>query len=433
MTKFAVLVALNLRSCAVNILFLAHRTPYPPNKGEKIRTFHQIKHLANQGHHIHVCTPTETSEDIIHLKTLEQKYCKSIHHSPLKPGLFKIARLTFGMLKHHPLSIAHFYSKKLQVTFDHILKTLSIDIILCTSSSMFEYILRSTLLPTQLTTKPKLWVDFMDLDSDKWHQFAAKTKPPMKWIYTREAALLQQYEQTIHHACDACFFISKTEVELFSQQTPNRNKIHVIANGLDTHFFTPSPPKAITNKPIFLFTGVMDYYPNVDAVLWFAQETWPKLLNKWPNASFIIAGMQPTAKIRSLAKIKGISVTGYVNDILKYYHQADIFVAPFRLARGVQNKILQAFATGLPVVTTSIGAEGIECTDKTHLLIANNEQETLESIDMLLSNQTLRNRIRNNALNFVHQHFSWSNQLQALDKLLQKPNTNASKKDTLPP
>jgi sugar transferase (PEP-CTERM/EpsH1 system associated) len=398
----------------LKILFLAHRVPYPPNKGEKIRTFNQIKHLHEKGHSVFICAPIDEPADHENLKILTKKYCTQAQGAK-KAGLLRLIK---GLLKNQPLSVANFYSNALQLQTDAIISEQDVDTIICSSSSMAEYVLKSASLNHPEKPQPKLIMDFMDLDSDKWLQYQ-KLKPfPMKFIYKREAKLLFQYEQKIHRRFDACLFISQAEVDLFQKRDKNLGKVSVVANGLDTNYFKPNLAKKSTAGPILLFTGVMDYFPNIDAVEWFVKNAWPDIKNRWTDAQFIIAGMNPTPKIIALEKNEGIIVTGFVEDIREYYNQADFFVAPFQIARGVQNKVLQAFACGLPVIGTSMAFEGISCHDKKDMLVANTPKEYSDSLQHLIEDKELKAHLSRSALDLVTNHYSWSGCLKNLDEVL---------------
>jgi len=263
-------------------------------------------------------------------------------------------------------------------------------------------------------------MDFMDLDSDKWSQYAAAKPWPMMWVYQREARLTEAYEKKIHQTFDHSLFVAQQEVDLFAKRLGTTEKIHVVGNGLDTKAFTPSTTAFNPTNPVFIFTGVMDYFPNEDAVVSFVEDAWDEVLKRWPGAEFIVAGMNPGPKIRSLQGRPGITITGFVEDILEYYHRANFFLAPFRIARGVQNKILQAFACGLPVVSTPIGNEGIDAEDGTHLLIAQDNRQFVERIEQLMTDKDLRTKLRENALDLVHSKFSWAGQLKELDDILDR-------------
>jgi sugar transferase (PEP-CTERM/EpsH1 system associated) len=398
----------------VNILILSHRVPFPPNKGEKIRTFHQIEHLNELGHQIHLFSPFEDPSELAHFKALGETLCQSVTAAPLKN---KAMRLLAGLIKGQPMSVANFYDKSLQQKLDKFLATNSVDAILCSASSMAEYIFKSIVLNT-LETKPLLVMDFMDVDSDKWGQYQQSSAFPMSRVYAREQKLLANYERQIVKHFAASYLIAQAEVTLFNQNVMKSDKVHVMGNGLDTLAFYPPQVKQPNPAPVFLFTGVMDYKPNEDAVIWFVNTCWPTITTEHPNARFIIAGMNPSADITQLANDKSIEVTGFVEDILPYYHQADIFVAPFRLARGVQNKVLQAFACELPVISTPMGAEGILCQADQDILIATTPEEFIAQANRLITQPELGKSIGQNALQIIQKHYSWSSQLQPLVNLL---------------
>lgn len=330
----------------------------------------------------------------------------------------KYLRYLSGILAHKPLSVTNFYSGKLQKILDSLIANESFQNIVCTSSSMAEYIFNSsTLFKTK--NRPKLVMDFMDLDSDKWNQYANSSSIPIRWVYKREAELLSNYEQKICQLFDVSFFISQAEVDLFCERSKCAKKPLAIGNGIDTDYFIPRIQTSNNDHPVFIFTGVMDYKPNIDAVLWFTNYVWPRIIGKYDLSKFIIAGMNPSSDIKALANIQGVEVTGFVEDILPYYHRSDIFVAPLRIARGVQNKVLQAFSCGIPVVSTSMGAEGIDCTDGQNVLVADTADAFFDKIDMLINNTNLYNSIKDNALELAHKRYSWSGRLSALGRILE--------------
>lgn len=398
----------------MNIIFLAHRVPFPPNKGEKIRTFNQLKYLSENNHKISLCAPLEHKNELEFFTALADQYCTNVAYGKLSN---KPLRLIKGLLTGKALSITNFYTHNLQNKFNAMLGTTNVDAVICTSSAMAEYIYKSDIF-NSLDKKPLLLMDFMDLDSDKWQQYANTSNWPMKWIYQREANLLAKYEQQITHNFDTSFFIADAEVALFKSKTNSSGVVLTMGNGMDTQLFVPAAKSPENEAPVFLLTGVMDYKPNIDAVVWFVENVWSGVVGKYAKARFIIAGMNPTPQVKALEQVAGIEVTGFVDDILPYYHQSDYFVAPFRLARGVQNKVLQAFACGLPVISTSMGAEGIDCKENKDILIANTEEQFLSCIEQLEHNLIFRDDIKKNALALIHQHYSWQGKLQVLDDVL---------------
>ncbi len=398
----------------LNIAIISHRVPYPPNKGEKIRTFYQIKHLVEQGHKVHVFFPTESENDERLAEELRQLLGINTDSVPVR------GKWTYllGLLQGLPLSIVNFYTPSLQRLIDEHLNTHLTNVLMCTSSSMAEYVFKSTSKMLSGQHRPKLIMDFMDLDSDKWRQYAELKSFPFSLVFQRESKTLFKYEQRIHRYFDHCFFISQAEVDLLHHLDSDLGKLHVIANGLDTRFFCPPAEPRGKPLPRLLFTGVMDYFPNSDAVHWFIENIWPEFRGEFPNAEFVIAGMNPSQRLLDLNDQNGIVVTGYVDDIKKYFDEADIFVAPFQIARGVQNKVLQAFACGLPVVGTPIAMEGIQCERDVHALVADSPDAFLKALITAAKDEDLRRKLSQASLALIHSRYSWEGVLAELDHII---------------
>lgn len=401
----------------MKIVVLSHRIPFPANKGEKIRTFHQIQYLADCGHEITVLAPYEHAEEVSYGKALEERLKIKAIMFPLRPKWMRLAR---GLVTNDALTLSYFYSAGLQKTFDRLVSSGDYDAVLCTGSAMAPYVFRNPELTGRDKPAPlRLIMDFMDLDSDKWRQYQASSSLPMKLVYGREARLINRVELRTYQWFDECFFISANEVDLFSRQLAENRKLSVLGNGINTSAFFPARHGKAGNQPVFLFTGVMNYKPNEDAVLWFVDVLWERIRAEWPDAEFIIAGMDPSSRIKQLGRLPGITVTGFVEDIVPFYQKADIFVAPFRLARGVQNKILQALACGLPVITTRLGLEGINATPGEDLLVADTEQEFFEATKQILENDKLYDSLSLSGAELIQREYSWDSVLQGLAKAIE--------------
>lgn len=402
----------------MHILILSQRVPFPPNKGEKLRTFHQLEYLKRSGFKISLLAPYENEEELEYFSTLETQYCEHVITEKLAP---KYLSLPIGLLTNKPLSVANFYNSNLQEKLDKLVISVNFDAIMCSASSLAEYVFLSKTLKT-LHKQPRLIMDFMDLDSDKWKQYAQKSTFPMSFVYARENKLLSQFENKIAQHFDACIFITQSEINLFSKKAPSIKNIHAIENGIDrTMFFPPEQQRQVV-QPVFLFAGVMDYPPNIDAVMWFVQNVWQQVLKNWPDAKFFVAGMNPIEKIQQLEKLQGIEVTGFVEDIKPYFDQANIFVAPFRIARGVQNKILQAFACGLPVIATSMGAEGVRYQEGQDIMLADSPEAFIDNISLLIADNVLYNKLSQNALENIKYNYSWDSKLAPLRELISPSN-----------
>ena len=234
----------------MNILVISHRIPYPANKGEKIRTFNQIKYLAELGHDIHVVAPIEDATEIEFAEQLAKFNNISVSTQQLPP---KALRLLKGVLLGESLSVANFYSVKLQQKINQLIQVNAFDYILCTSSAVAKYVYNNN-----CAYNVQLLMDFMDLDSDKWQQYADKSSIPMSWVYQREATKLTRYENNIQEKFKACFFIADTEVALFKKQVPHASNVFPLGNGLNTKEFYPAKIAPQNVNPVFIFTGVMD-------------------------------------------------------------------------------------------------------------------------------------------------------------------------------
>ncbi len=398
----------------MNCLYLAHRVPYPPNKGDKLRAYHQIKNLLDHGVRVTVLCPVENETDIVNCKQLQSKHHNCIVHDHQVGSRF--IRYLRAMLLNCSISESHFYSSSLLQQLRDILAKTRIDAVLCTASSMAPYVTKTKVVRSPQT---RTIMDFMDLDSEKWKQYAKAARLPMRIVYLREAKKVAKLENLVAESFDAALLVSDSEKQLFEQSQPNAScSIISLGNGIDPSEFHPPQTVPDQEPPHLFFAGVMDYAPNYDAVLWFYNLVWPSVKSIWPEAKFTIAGMNPTQAIQALATEDGIEVTGYVDDILPYFHRSSVFVAPFRIARGVQNKILQAMACGLPVITTSMGAEGIRYQDGFNLFIADSADGFLRRIQSLTQEPLKYQEVRKAALATIASHYSWTAQLAPLRAVL---------------
>ena len=343
-----------------NLLYLVHRIPYPPNKGDKVRSYHLLKHLMLK-HRVFLGTFLDASEDEIHVDTLKQ-LCPDHHIERLHPVTRKIRSFS-GFISDEPLTLRYYQSDRFQAWVNQTLHQKNIDTIVVFSSSMAQYV------PISDSTfkVPPMLVDFVDVDSEKWLQYSSTHYWPLSWLYRRESCLLRAYEISIANRSRKSFFVTEGETALFKRLAPEcATKLLPLSNGVDTHFYAPDATrespylKDLPNKysPVIAFTGAMDYWPNIDAVVWFCQEIWSKLSQLWPELRFYIVGRNPSSSVWALASER-IVVTGTVDDVRPYLQHATLVVAPLRVARGVQNKILEAMAMARPVVATLACAKAI--------------------------------------------------------------------------
>lgn len=398
----------------MKILYIAHRIPYPPNKGDKIRSFNEIKHLSSS-HNIDLVCLADNIDDLKFKSDLE-KYCRRVFVQHFKISQAKLRGLV-SLIKGKTISVGYFYMKKIQQVIDQWLSDTDYDAIICFSSPMAEYVLNQS--TNQLINQStKTIMDFCDVDSDKWLQYSQRSKFPLNLIYRIENKRLLKYEKKINKSFDSSVFVSQQEADLFYRLFPKAENVSVIENGVDHKYFSPDP-RTLTPEPrTLIFTGAMDYYANIDGVKWFCEKIFPIVKDRYPKVQFYIVGNNPNPEIQKLGSNKCINITGFVEDIRPYYNNADICVIPLRIARGIQNKVLEAMSMGKVVVTTSAAVQSISATPGEHLLVEDNFDKFAEAVSMLLENHTLRNYLGTNARQFVESNYNWQKNMKKIDKLM---------------
>lgn len=335
------------------ILYLTHRIPWPPNKGDKIRSHHILRYLLRR-YRVYLGTFIDDPEDAAYVPELE-RCCASVCVRPLAPGRAKWRSLS-ALLTREPLTLPWYRDAALQHWVDRVLKEQEITRALVFSSAMAQYLPRRADL-TQV-------VDFVDVDSDKWTQYAASKSWPMSAIYRREGRQLLRYERRVAARSEASLFVSPDEAAAFRALAPeSAARVHALNNGVDAAYFDPQQLPAQSPYPDavqpLVFSGAMDYWPNVEAVVWFAESVLPRIRQERPDARFYIVGSRPAPEVRELERHTGVEVVGRVDDMRPWVGHAAVSVAPLRIARGVQNKVLEAMALARPVVASPQALEGI--------------------------------------------------------------------------
>jgi sugar transferase (PEP-CTERM/EpsH1 system associated) len=393
-----------------DLLLLIHRIPYPPNKGDKIRSYHLLKHLA-QHYRVHLATFVDDEDDWQHVPTV-QALCASSHFGKLNPLTGKLRSLA-ALASTRSLSFDYYRSGEMQAWVDQTMAAHKIERVLVFSSPMAQY---AEAYPTARRV-----VDFCDVDSDKWRQYAGQKPWPMSWLYRREADTLLAYERHVAATCDASLFVSDPEAQLFRTLAPeSAAKIGWFNNGVDTDYFSPERsyerPYAAGERPL-VFTGAMDYWPNIDAVQWFATDIFPALLAAHPALRFYIVGARPTAAVTALGQLPGVTVTGTVPDVRPYIHHAEVTVAPLRIARGIQNKVLEAMAMARPMVVSPQALEGIDAAPGSELLLADGAAAFIATLSSLVANPNPA--LGGAARSKVERQYSWPSNLARIEARLE--------------
>ena len=392
-----------------NILFLAHRIPYPPNKGDKIRSYHFLKGLA-ENFNIHLATFIDDPKDWEYIEKVNKISTRSFFVK-LNPFCSKIKSLS-GLLTGKALSLPYYYNKQMQDWVDQTLLENKIDKIFIFSSVMAQYL--------QKYKELDIIIDFVDVDSDKWLLYSKKAKWPMNWVYRREARRLLAFDSKVASETKMSLFVSEAESRLFqSLVNIDKDKISHVNNGVDIDYFSISKPykNPYLNENIIVFTGAMDYWANVDAVKWFVTKVFPKIKQQNKNTEFYIVGSNPAKDVLNLAQVDGVVVTGRVEDIRPYLFYSRVVVAPLLIARGIQNKVLEAMAMGKRIVATPQAIEGIKIT-KQAVVIADNADFFADSVSSYMAVNNEPSFMAENR-DFVIHNFSWVASLKRLTGFLQ--------------
>lgn len=395
-----------------DILYLTHRIPYPPNKGDKIRSYHLLKHLS-QNYRVHLGTFIDDKDDWKYVDKVKS-LCAETYFANLNPLIARLHCLP-ALFNNDPLTLAFYKNKQFQAWVNTLINAKPIRKTLIFSAAMAQF--------TRHHSSLHRVIDLVDIDSDKWRQYAETKSWPQSWVYQRESKLLLDYERKIAHEFDSTCFVSEKEANIFKQLAPeDAKKVTYFNNGVDTDFFTPDreydnpyPDQA----EIIVFTGAMDYWANIDAVEWFAKEIFPKISASRPNVQFYIVGSRPSAQVKALSSLPNITVTGFVEETRPYLAHASLVVAPLRIARGIQNKVLEAMSMGKVVITSPQALEGISAIPEKELFVATDENAFAQQIMASLQSSATAT-IGQAARSCILSNYSWGNNLLRIDQLLSK-------------
>lgn len=390
-----------------DLLFLAHRVPYPPDKGDKIRAWHLLEHLSRR-YRVHLAAFVDDPEDWRHCDKV-RSVCASTFFAGLNPRLGKLRALT-GLLTGDPLTLPYYRHAGLQAWVDAHLRA-GVDRVLTYSSAMARFVMQAE--------QAHRVMDFVDIDSDKWRQYATTKSWPLSWLYRREGERLLLWERKVAAAFAASLFVSETEAADFRTLAPeSAARIGYYNNGVDADYFSPERAYATpysAGVEAIAFTGAMDYWPNIDAVDWYAREVLPLLRASRPNLLFAIVGSRPPPQVQALATLPGVLVTGRVDDVRPWLAHARVVVAPLRIARGIQNKVLEGMAMARTVVATPQALEGINARVGEEVRCAASAADLARETLAALAGPDLGPAARARVLN----DFAWDSALARVDRLLE--------------
>jgi sugar transferase (PEP-CTERM/EpsH1 system associated) len=399
-----------------DLLFLTQRLPFPPIKGEKIRPLQILKYLT-RWYDVHLGCLIDDPADAQHIDTI-RAMCRDIHVATLNR---KVARLTClrGLLTGESLSVTFFRDRALAQWVRNVVEVTRPAVIFVNSGNMAPYVLDLPKRETRIC-------DLADVDSEKWRAYAEITHGPMRLVYHREWRQVAALERQIADSFDLSSFVSDSEAALFKRLIPDRaDRIRGVSSGVDYRYFDPAlvhAPVYDTSLPTYVFTGTMDYPPNVSAVVWFATEILPLIRRTVPAAQFYIVGNGPSPEVQRLAAIEGVFVTGRVPDVRPYVAHATAAVAPMQIARGIQNKVLEAMSLGKPVVLTSGALDGIEATPGTDVLLADSA-DAFAAQCVRLAKTDAGAAIGAASRRLIVRDYDWAARLRRFDDLLRPAST----------
>ncbi len=398
-----------------DLLFLAHRIPYPPNKGDKIRSWNILRHLSER-YRVHLGCFVDDPEDWRHVDTVRE-ICGECHFEKLEPAKAKIKSLA-SLARREPLTLGYYRSREMKSWISALDARYDIQGVFAFSSSMAQYAIDGRFGTASVV------IDFVDVDSDKWAQYARKKAVPEKWIYAREARTLGDFERRAAAAANASLFVSEAEAALFRSLAPDSAATTFgINNGVDFDFFDPDtsyPDPFEGADDAVVFTGAMDYWANAEAVGWFAEDILPRVRARCATARFWIVGSNPSPEVLKLARLPGVSVTGRVADVRPFIAHAAAVVAPLRVARGIQNKVLEAMSMAKAVVATPQALDGIDAEPGRDLVVASGPESFAASVIDLVAG-TAGDGIGQRARERVKAGYGWQSNLSALNAILEGP------------
>ncbi|RVT40894.1 TIGR03087 family PEP-CTERM/XrtA system glycosyltransferase [Sphingobium algorifonticola] len=396
------------------ILFLCHRIPFPPDRGDKIRAFNILQRLARIAP-VHVGCFADDERDFSFAPDLAA-IAETMNVLSL-PGSRPLQGLR-GLVRRQSLLVALYDHPDMHRWVQRMLAERPIRAVFAYSVQMAHFV-------PDLPPQTRFVMDFVDFDSAKYAAYGAAQSGPMGWINRREGKCLFAFEQAVARRADVSLFVSDAEATMFRAATgAGLDRVRHVDNGVALSYFDPDAPfDALTAEkrgagPLIVFTGQMDYRPNIEAVESFARAVLPHIRNHEPDARFAIVGRNPTRAVQALAELPGVTVTGGVADVRGWLAGADVVVAPLRIARGIQNKVLEAMAMARPVVASPQAAEGIDALPGAHLMIAADPAEEAAMVLALLADPDRALAMGRAARARVVERYDWDAVLADLPQLL---------------
>ena len=390
----------------MNILYLCHRFPYPPKRGGKIRPFNMIRHLHEAGHKVTVCSLARSAAEADEGAGIAA-HCTAFHMGHVNEPL-QFARMIVRLPLPTPSSMGYFYSSELAAKVRELLRSQHWDLIFVHCSSVAQYV-------EHVSDVPKI-LDFGDMDSQKWLEYAHYKPFPLSLGYTLEGSKMLWAEKRLARQFDLCTATTRAEWQTLNDYGTGATT-DWFPNGVDAQFF--SPTDGAYDADTISFIGRMDYYPNQECMQRFCDQVWPLLSAQRPQMKLLIVGADPSPAMTALGSLPGVIVTGSVPDVRPYIRSSALMVAPLAIARGTQNKILEAMAMGVPVVTSTVAAGGVDAEAESHLLVADTSAQIAAAVLRLTQNPAERQRLASAGRERMLSHHAWPRAMQRLDGIIE--------------
>jgi sugar transferase (PEP-CTERM/EpsH1 system associated) len=390
----------------MKILYVCHRFPFPPKRGGKIRPFNMIRHLA-RNHKVTVASLARSASEAKEGEGIAA-HCNRFVLSQVSNPV-QVLRMVARLPTPAPSSMGFFYSRSLQRRVSRLLAQERFDLVFVHCSSVAQYV-------AQIEDTPKI-LDFGDMDSQKWLEYARYKPFPISAGYWLEGTKMARAERRLARLFDMCTATTRAEwetLESYGTGVPSA----WFPNGVDSEYFAPSA--RAYDADTISFVGRMDYYPNQECMFDFCANTLPLLRARRPGIKLLIVGADPSPAVRRLGTIPGVTVTGSVPDVRPYVHGSALMVAPLNIARGTQNKILEAMAMGVPVVTSAVAAGGVDAVGGEHFLVADSAEEVAAAVLRVLDDPSERSRLAQAGRERMLSHHDWRGSMERLDRIIER-------------
>jgi len=392
----------------VKVLFVCHRLPFPPKRGGKIRPFNIIRHLSER-HDVTVCSIARSRDEEEEGRGLSA-HCARVFVGRVSNGV-QAARMLARLPTREPSSMGWFHSGALARRVAELLHNERFDLIFVHCSSVAHYVAGARDTPRIL--------DFGDMDSQKWLEYFHYRRMPMKYGYWLEGRKLEAEERRLAREFGFCTATTRAEWETLNGYGTGA-ATDWFPNGVDAGFFAPDDGAGHYDPDQVCFVGRMDYYPNQECMDDFCRNAWPSVLAKRPSMKLAIVGADPSPAVRRLGELPNVTVTGSVPDVRPYVRRSAAMIAPLNIARGTQNKILEGMAMGVPVVTSSVAAGGVDAVPGEHLWVADRADAVADALVALASDPARRNALGRAGRERVLSHHAWTSSMQRLDAIIER-------------